>query len=79
MYSRPQPASQADLALMRGPAELQLAHPFLGSLELAAPLGAEDHALGRRHARTLMARTGPADALSVPAHACPGTGDEVNP
>ena len=54
LYYRPQPVSDADLALMRRIDALHLEYPFLGSRRLARMLEREGFAVGRRHVATLM-------------------------
>jgi putative transposase len=58
VYYLPQPASAADLALMRRLDELHLEHPFMGARMLRRQLLAEGIRVGRRHVRTLMRRMG---------------------
>jgi len=58
VYYVAQPASAADLALMRRLDELHLEHPFMGARMLRRQLLAEGIRVGRRHLRTLMRRMG---------------------
>lgn len=57
-YYRPEPVSQAELALMRRIDELHLEHPFAGSRMLRDLLRLQGVQVGRRHVRTLMRRMG---------------------
>jgi putative transposase len=54
----PQPASDADLALMRRMDELHLEYPFTGSRMLRGPLTGEGYEVGRLHVATLMKKMG---------------------
>jgi putative transposase len=58
VYYLPQPASAADLALMRRIDELHLDYPFAGSRMLQGLLNADCHDVGRLHVRTLMRKMG---------------------
>jgi putative transposase len=58
VYYRPQPTSDADLALMRRIDELHLEHPFAGSRMLRDLLNREGFAVGRKHVTTLMRKMG---------------------
>src|SRR5277367_2562738 len=58
VYYLPQPASAADLALMRRLDVLHLEHPFMGARMLRRQLLAAGIRVGRRHVRTLMRRMG---------------------
>ncbi|MFN8737451.1 MAG: IS3 family transposase [Betaproteobacteria bacterium] len=58
VYYLPQPASAADLRLMRRIDELHLEHPFLGARLLRDVLNREGFAVGRKHVATLMRRMG---------------------
>ena len=56
LYYQPQPASAADLAVMRRMDELHLEYPFAGSRMLRDLLVAEGFTVGRLHVATLMKR-----------------------
>jgi putative transposase len=58
LYDQPQPASAAELALMRRMDELHLEFPFAGSGMLRDLLVAEGFTVGRLHVSTLMKRMG---------------------
>ena len=58
VYYRPQPTSDADLALMRRIDELHLEHPFAGSRMLRDLLQREGFEVGRKHVTTLMRKMG---------------------
>jgi putative transposase len=58
VYYRPQPTSDADLALMRRIDELHLEHPFAGSRMLRDLLRREGFEVGRKHVTTLMRTMG---------------------
>jgi putative transposase len=58
VYYRPQPTSDADLALMRRIDELHLEHPFAGSRMLRDLLRRERFEVGRKHVTTLMRKMG---------------------
>jgi putative transposase len=58
VYYRPQPTSDADLALMRRIDELHLEHPFAGSRMLRDLLNREGFAVGRKYVTTLMRKMG---------------------
>jgi putative transposase len=54
VYYRPQPTSDADLALMRQIDALHLDHPFAGARMLRDLLRQDGYAVGRKHVATLM-------------------------
>jgi putative transposase len=58
VYYAPEPASEADLRLMRAIDELHLELPFAGARMLRDLLRAEGWAVGRKHVTTLMQRMG---------------------
>ena len=58
VYYRPQPTSDAELALMRRIDELHLEHPFAGSRMLRDLLRREGFEVGRKHVTTLMRKMG---------------------
>jgi putative transposase len=58
VYYQPEPASPAQLALMRRIDELHLEHPFAGSRMLRDFLRLQGVVVGRRHVGTLMRRMG---------------------
>lgn len=58
VYYRPQPTSEADLALMRRIDALHLEHPFAGSRMLRDMLRLAGHDIGRKRVATLMRRIG---------------------
>jgi len=58
VYYRPQPTSDADLALMRRIDALHLEHPFAGSRMLRDLLNREGFEVGRKHVTTLMRTMG---------------------
>lgn len=58
IYYEPKPLPERDLKLMRRIDELHLEYPFAGSRMLRDLLGADGHAVGRRHVATLMKRMG---------------------
>ena len=58
VYYRPQPTSDADLALMRRIDELHLDHPFAGSRMLRDLLRQDGYLVGRKHVATLMRTMG---------------------
>lgn len=58
VYYRPEPTSEADLALMRRIDELHLEHPFAGSRMIRDLLRLAGHAIGRKRVATLMRRIG---------------------
>jgi putative transposase len=60
VYYQPQPASAADLAIMRCMDELHLGFPFAGRRMLRDLLNAEGVEISRRHVATLMKRMGEA-------------------
>jgi hypothetical protein len=57
VYYRPQPMSEADLALMRQIDALHLDHPFAGARMLRDLLRQDGYAVGRKHVVTLMCST----------------------
>jgi len=75
VYYLPQPASPADLTLMRKIDELHLEHPFMGARQLRDQLIRQGIQVGRRHVRTLMLRMGiealapqPGTSKAAPGH-----------
>lgn len=58
VYYRPEPTSEADLALMRRIDALHLEHPFAGSRMLRDMLRLAGHEIGRKRVATLMRRIG---------------------
>jgi putative transposase len=54
VYYRPQPTSEADLALMRQIDALHLNHPFAGARMLRDLLRQDGYTVGRKHMATLM-------------------------
>ena len=58
IYSRPQPTSVADLALMRRIDQLHLEHPFAGARMLRDLLRQDGFDIGRKHVATLMRTMG---------------------
>ena len=58
VYYRPQPTSDADLALMRRIDQLHLDHPFAGARMLRDMLSLENIVIGRKHVATLMRKMG---------------------
>jgi putative transposase len=58
VYYRPQPTTEADLALMRRIDELHLDHPFAGSRMLRDLLRQDGYMVGRKHVGTLMRTMG---------------------
>jgi putative transposase len=75
VYYLPQPASPADLVLMRKIDELHLEHPFMGARMLRDQLLRQGFSVGRRHVRTLMLRMGiealapqPGTSKAAPGH-----------
>ncbi len=77
VYYLPQPASVADLALMRRIDELHLDYPFAGSRMLQGLLNAEDHDVGRLHVRTLMRKMGIEAIYRRPNTSKPAPGHKV--
>ncbi len=75
VYYLPQPASAADLVLMRRVDELHLDYPFAGSRMLQKLLKREGFEVGRLHVRSLMKRIGIAALYCKP----PGDGHKVYP
>jgi putative transposase len=78
-YYRPQPASAADLAMMRRMDELHLAFPFAGSRMLRDLLVAEGFTVGRLHVATLMKRMGLEALYRKPNTSKPAPGHQVYP
>jgi putative transposase len=74
VYYRPEPVSEADLALMRRIDELHLTWPFLGARRLRDLLSTEGFEVGRKHVSTLMHRMGIACLYRKPKTSTPGTG-----
>jgi putative transposase len=79
LYYRPQPASAADLALMRRMDELHLEFPFAGSRMLRDLLLAEGFTVGRLHVATLMKRMGIEALYRKPNTSKPAPGHQVYP
>ncbi len=79
LYYRPQPASAADLALMRRMDELHLEYPFAGSRMLRDLLLAEGFTVGRLHVSTLMKRMGIEALYRKPNTSKPAPGHTVYP
>lgn len=79
VYYLPQPASVADLALMRRIDELHLDYPFAGSRMLQGLLNAEGHEVGRLHVRTLMRKMGIETIYRRPNTSKPAPGHKVYP
>lgn len=79
VYYLPQPASVADLALMRRIDELHLDYPFAGSRMLQGLLNAEGHDVGRLHVRTLMRKMGIEAIYRRPNTSRPAPGHKVYP
>lgn len=79
VYYLPQPASVADLALMRRIDELHLDYPFAGSRMLQGLLNAEGHDVGRLHVRTLMRKMGIEAIYRRPNTSKPAPGHKVYP
>lgn len=79
VYYLPQPASVADLALMRRIDELHLDYPFAGSRMLQGLLNAKDHDVGRLHVRTLMRKMGIEAIYRRPNTSKPAPGHKVYP
>jgi putative transposase len=79
VYYLPQPASAADLVLMRRMDELHLDYPFAGSRMLQKLLKREGFAVGRLHVRTLMKRMGMAALCRKPRTSKPGEGHKIYP
>jgi putative transposase len=79
LYYRPQPASAADLALMRRMDELHLEYPFAGSRMLRDLLLAEGFTVGRLHASTLMKRMGIEALYRRPNTSKPAPGHRIYP
>lgn len=79
VYYLPQPASVADLALMRRIDELHLDYPFAGSRMLQGLLNAKDHDVGRLHVRTLMRKMGIEAIYRSPNTSKPAPGHKVYP
>jgi putative transposase len=79
LYSRSQPVSAADLALMRRMDELHLEFPFAGSRMLRDLLVAEGFTVGRLHVATLMKRMGIEALYRKPNTSKPAPGHQVYP
>jgi len=79
LYYQPQPASPAELALMRAIDELHLAHPFLGARKLARMLQLEGVKVGRRHVGSLMRLMGIEAIYRKRRTSLPGKGHKVYP
>lgn len=79
VYYLPQPASVADLALMRRIDELHLDYPFAGSRMLQGLLKAEGHDVGHLHVRTLMRKMGIETIYRRPNTSKPAPGHKVYP
>src|SRR5690606_22987413 len=79
VYYLSQPASAADLALMRRIDELHLDYPFAGSRMLQGLLKAEGHDVGRLHVRTLMRKMGIEAIYRRPNTSKPAPGHKVYP
>src|ERR671910_2294080 len=79
LYYRPQPASAADLALMRRMDELHLEFPFAGSRMLRDLLKAEGFTVGRLHVATLMKRMGIEALYRRPNTSKPAPGHKIYP
>ncbi|WP_262266506.1 MULTISPECIES: IS3 family transposase [unclassified Microvirga] len=79
LYYRPQPASAADLALMRRMGELHLEYPFAVSRMLRDLLLAEGFTVGRLHVSTLMKRMGIEALYRKPNTSKPAPGHTVYP
>ncbi|WP_442780482.1 IS3 family transposase [Ensifer sp. SL37] len=79
VYYLPQPASPADLALMRRIDELHLDYPFAGSRMLQKLLTREGVDVYRLHVRTLMKRMGIAALYRKPRTSAPGDGHKIYP
>lgn len=79
VYYLPQPASAADLVLMRRIDELHLDYPFAGSRMLQKLLKREGFEAGRLHVRTLMKRMGMTALYRKPRTSKPGDGHKIYP
>ncbi len=79
VYYLPQPASAADLKLMRRIDELHLDYPFAGSRMLQKLLNREGFETGRLHVRTLMKRMGITALYRKPRTSKPGDGHKIYP
>jgi putative transposase len=79
LYYQPQPASAADLAIMRRMDELHLEYPFAGSRMLRDLLVAEGFTVGRLHVSTLMKRMGIEALYRKPNTSKPAPGHQVYP
>ena len=79
VYYQPQPASAADLAIMRRMDELHLDFPFAGSRMLRDLLNAEGIEIGRRHVATLMKRMGIEAIYRKPNTSKPAPGHKIYP
>ena len=79
VYYLPQPASAADLVLMRRMDELHLEFPFAGSRMLRDLLTAEGFQTGRRHVATLMKRMRIQAVYRKPNTSKPEPGHKIYP
>lgn len=79
VYYRAQPASEADLKIMRRIDELYLEYPFAGSRMLKGLLNAEGHEVGRRRVSTLMKRMGVEALYRRPNTSKPAPGHKIYP
>jgi putative transposase len=79
LYYQPQPASAADLAVMRRMDELHLEFPFAGSRMLRDLLVAEGFTVGRLHVATLMKRMGIEALYRKPNTSKPAPGHQIYP
>ena len=79
VYYLPQPASPADLALMRRLDQLHLEHPFMGARMLRDQLRLQGIQVGRRHVRTLMRRMGTEALAPQPGTSKAAPGHKVYP
>jgi putative transposase len=79
VYYQPQPASAADLAIMRRMDELHLDFPFAGSRMLRDLLNADGIEIGRRHVATLMRRMGIEAIYRKPNTSKPVPGHKIYP
>jgi putative transposase len=73
-YYRPEPTSEADLALMRRIDELHLKWPFLGARRLRDLLNTDGFEVGRKHVGTLMRKMGIVTLYRKPKTSAPGSG-----
>jgi putative transposase len=79
LYYQPQPASGADLAVMRRMDELHLDYPFAGSRMLRDLLVTEGFTVGRLHVATLMKRMGIEALYRKPNTSKPAPGHQIYP